>query len=1404
MPPKEYQEPFYKDQNNREKLKPHLVHALANAELYGMTLTHLYKDVSFRNLNNWGIIQALARKGVNVNQPKDCSLTETVLIQTGPLKMSAHMEVINALMSLFIKEIVTKDCFQQKLLKFSKNEERFDENHEESFPLLFWINQSCEALRIKVEDQKSDDKIELPKFEKMKDILELSDGVNLLAVCALYYPGLISWTDICFQVEDPKNKYNNITKLKSFLCTKFPCRIFHFSVEDLVSMHSSMKLNVECMISDLYLLIETELDEKLMSYGTNNETEEKTTLQRNESFDVQKSKTIPLLSNRNNFFQKREILKKELLNHDTKSEESGESESPQNNLQPAGRPSERIDVKLSSLKTGRRTRRNSTDDTYSQISLENIGGSIENIDVLGRNPDKEMKVHCGKKSENVHEITKVANANSQTFDVRKTNCNNGVTDNKLLEDIERLSSSEDNTLKQKVSFADLSRKPERQSQLGTKGINITYKENSNKPTMKQTNLSLFNEQDSSGNLNDQLNTVRIKLEERRKKIEEEKNKLDTGLARQLNNKEARVDVSKGIELKLTNTDHQNSSKQNFSKSLLHLNDHINVLNTNIKQLAIQQDQIQKIMQKSASVSYLRSHDNKEYVTSPELIQLSTRKTWDQPKQINFDQTFPNNSDWIYSNGPQTNYISQPSCLHENRYQPNRLDKFSEENSQSVFIQNKDVKNSSIEMDFNLQHHRAKYRDAMSYDNVLKSDAKEPFRLHNYYDNSDNPNSYLRKVHVPVPAPTVDDMAPQNISFIESSTETKDSSLPSSTTDEKGFISSKIPFEKRSGLTLTDCQEKNLNGPEKFIKNNRNTISSSFKENRKSSNEIHSSSNNQNLLHQTKLTDEEVEILNNMKTEVLKDTGDPSKGFLISFDDETVIKPKPLLKGRKNSAKNKNQCYTSDPVLIMLDMNEECENDKKEKEIDTFHKKENDLDNSYQWDSLKKHIIDDLPKNELSQNQNLIVEDNEYEECNVFSPDNAQEMAKKKEKIIMQSLRRKQIAEENKRKREEESRSKKEETLWKLEELQKKKEEEAKRREAILETYRMKKEREKAEEEGKYFPNPVQAKPIPKIRNNSSSQKKTKSFQEKPKRLESSEQINNSDFQFYASSPQNASKPYSDIDQSNFTRTTKSNRHKRSFSQPRKQESSLSSICIEKEARSDGYRGSRESLLSRRTFTRRGSVSSLFDDDDELFYIGSLKDLAHVGHKGRKKSSSISYLGPNRSSNKGRKFSDFDDGLSDVSSTSGWSAYGYRSGSRNNVYREPSSKSNRPIIMNAIEHVVFPGVVNKETRLRVLEEIDACDCPHFLILFRDTKYQFRGLYAYYPDTEEVFKIYGTGPKQVTEDMFEKFFKYNSGGKKFTQIHTKSLTVTIDAFTIFNSLWLGKKTKLPNKRAMPLVV
>ncbi|XP_065368107.1 patronin isoform X10 [Calliphora vicina] len=139
-----------------------------------------------------------------------------------------------------------------------------------------------------------------------------------------------------------------------------------------------------------------------------------------------------------------------------------------------------------------------------------------------------------------------------------------------------------------------------------------------------------------------------------------------------------------------------------------------------------------------------------------------------------------------------------------------------------------------------------------------------------------------------------------------------------------------------------------------------------------------------------------------------------------------------------------------------------------------------------------------------------------------------------------------------------------------------------------------------------------------------------------------------------------------------------------------------------------------------------------------------------------------------------------------------------------LYKQPAAKSNRGIILNAVEYCVFPGAVNRDAKQKVLEKIARSEAKHFLILFRDAGCQFRALYSYTPDTEQVVKLYGTGPSQVDEVMFDKFFKYNSGGKCFSQVHTKHLTVTIDAFTIHNSLWQGKKVNLPSKKDMALVI
>ena len=60
------------------------MHSLANAELYCLALANIYSDPNYHNLNHWGVLQALARKGVFVS---DAHLTETVLIQTTPIKL---------------------------------------------------------------------------------------------------------------------------------------------------------------------------------------------------------------------------------------------------------------------------------------------------------------------------------------------------------------------------------------------------------------------------------------------------------------------------------------------------------------------------------------------------------------------------------------------------------------------------------------------------------------------------------------------------------------------------------------------------------------------------------------------------------------------------------------------------------------------------------------------------------------------------------------------------------------------------------------------------------------------------------------------------------------------------------------------------------------------------------------------------------------------------------------------------------------------------------------------------------------------------------------------------------------------------------------------------------------------
>ncbi|XP_035384424.1 calmodulin-regulated spectrin-associated protein 2 isoform X2 [Electrophorus electricus] len=132
-----------------------------------------------------------------------------------------------------------------------------------------------------------------------------------------------------------------------------------------------------------------------------------------------------------------------------------------------------------------------------------------------------------------------------------------------------------------------------------------------------------------------------------------------------------------------------------------------------------------------------------------------------------------------------------------------------------------------------------------------------------------------------------------------------------------------------------------------------------------------------------------------------------------------------------------------------------------------------------------------------------------------------------------------------------------------------------------------------------------------------------------------------------------------------------------------------------------------------------------------------------------------------------------------------------------LYKEPSAKSNKYIIQNALAHCCLAGKVNEGQKNKILEEMEKTESNNFLILFRDSGCQFRALYTYFPETEEICKLTGIGPKTITLKMIEKLYKYSSDKKQFSHIPAKTMSASVDAITIYGHLWQTRKQNTPKK-------
>ncbi|XP_049822135.1 patronin isoform X4 [Aethina tumida] len=629
------------------------------------------------------------------------------------------------------------------------------------------------------------------------------------------------------------------------------------------------------------------------------------------------------------------------------------------------------------------------------------------------------------------------------------------------------------------------------------------------------------------------------------------------------------------------------------------------------------------------------------------------------------------------------------------------------------------------------------------------------------------------IHAPIPAPSVDDMEPQNISFI----------------GNNGGGDERLR-EGISRLNITSgSRTYRIPSPTRPLIS-RNVFQPSPPPANASTAEA----------------DDET----NAPVEISSLDTDPTnqKGFYISFDNDQPKRPKPPLRMKRGSPK-KERSYVETPEEAQERRDGQERLDKKrqherEMEEERLRKEE---DEKRKQELIEREREKMRQRREASQERQKVSSASTIIIGNDLSdpdPDKMDARERKKERILMLSMQRKQQQEEQRLRNEQEAQLRREREKEKEEEKARKKEEQAARRAAILEQHKLKKAIEEAEREGKTLDKSElmsSLKPTPRMRPKANTRPRPKTIHIDGNAVQIAESLSSKGKKGSTSNltAPNSYTPHGTMRRDYFKHSQDSLADRSmSLYKDSPDDSRGMSPCHSANqtlARRSSYKTSRGSSTDQDSFAYRYG-----DTDSGLGRATPPRRAPSPGMGSMRHLPSPSGPGslPGLMSRGGRR--GFDDGSSDISSTPS-SMMDY-TGPR--LYKQPAAKSNRSIMLNAVEYCVFPGVVNKEAKRRVLEEINRSESKHFLILFRDAGCQFRALYSYCPDQDEVTKLYGTGPKQVNDKMFDKFFKYNSGGKCFSQVHTKHLTVTIDAFTIHNSLWQGKKVNLPNKKDMALVI
>ncbi|CAB3360060.1 Hypothetical predicted protein [Cloeon dipterum] len=1541
--PDNLREPFYRDHEGQYHLKPHIVHTLANAELYCLALSNIYADPNFHNLNHSGIVNALIRKGITPEPPgPDCPLTETTLFQTNPLRLSAHLAIMEAMMALYAKEVATPDAVSAAIMRLSHlHQEEPVELPNPTSPqqsLLAWLNCSSKVMNTRL---KLDGATNYQLIPEMQNIQDLSDGVALAALVALYCPSELPWENVLVPnsqqgTASVGQSVHNLSLVQQFCQEALSTDLMHMSPEDVTYLRSSMNVNLLAFLADMFNIMEIHPAKCVCFPGSGSlslkDPRNKHGVGHRRSLygsqvispipDLRSNLSLPhptvtksasSLSNPSSGsaamvqMTSTSLRRTMSLHHtpapDQNLEDEGDMfvvhktkavptllrsrEEPEDkNLPAAGKPSnwETVSRRSSTPQqqtpaersmSGRRSRRNSINAEESQLTVENFGGSQDNLQFIGRNPDKDVAVHVGRRLDtsnekpapikDLHKMTSLEINSS--FSVQHASNSSSISPT-INNGTRAYNGDSDSENVRPTSFADLSRQNTQNSQqqqpydTPTKSRpekkTATFADLPNTTTWRQQQQQhqqppplndAISSQEEGQVMATQLNNIRMKLEEKRRHIENDKRRMEVALNKQ-RQKEINEDViavenrwlsQEGIPQHKVppedprTPDLEHMDIESYHNSLAQMDSSLKDLRADIQRLASRQHHIHQVLeQRPQSMSpqplpqqpppqqpppqqathqgefYLHSgqphphyipqqqpnyNTYNPYNSAPTSYQQHQyqptpppRRTWASPNPMPMpmqqpqqqqappgpggDGYIPHNA-WMDPGRQNIPKYSQPQHFspQQQHHHPQNTPP-----GASGFMLHPVSSNSTNQVTYSL--HNGSNTASPQHRNTLNRLSQMMGQQHPNHQQPQVPHVTT----VPIPGPVIDDpMAPQPIAFI-------------------GTPENRLTFNSDSGDV---SEEVNLNIQRLNITSGSRTY--------RLPSPTRPVSKVRPAYQTAKQTEEEDEPEDVSPTQTLKDGVDADKGFYISFD-EPPKRPKPPLRTKKVAKKQQELMQqqshndyeaaagssSSSSLASRLSpqpgigrtMTRPSPTPPSTPVVHHYSIEATD-------EELSVQLTPVAVAGEGASGLGLVIGD-------IAAPDPGalDAMERKKEKILLASLRRRQEQEENKARKELVATRAKEREQEREERQAMKREEDKMRRAQILQQYKLKKAIEEAEREGKVIDKSELQRLQAICSTPSSPSSATSTASSGGPRMRNK-------------TPGTTPRPrpktiHTERGQEGSSNGDEPDNRQFGF----RRQGSATNLADSASygghntmRRAAGYRGSQDNLTTRRNsmYNREssddGRGTSRGTSPSRIGRRGSYRTSRETTRRSPSQPPSLQRVSTQRRSSSLVNLSSgpgslppglmskrrpFDDASSDISSASSMMEY---TGPR--LYRQPATKSNRGIMLNAVEYCVFPGVVNREAKRRVLEEIARSESKHFLILFRDAGCQFRALYSYCPDRDEVLKLYGTGPRQVTENMLDKFFKYNSGGKCFSQVHTKHLTVTIDAFTIHNSLWQGKK-------------